>query len=132
MSDKVVPLFPGRPNAIELFADGTNVEVEELSDAEVQALEEIQQDGQMSGVASMISASIANQLMSAGYDINEYPKDYCLIIESIISMLMQFYDRDHTLQQVADGAIYIEDEDQLIYQFIQPKVSTKDTQDDNS
>jgi hypothetical protein len=47
--DKVVPLFPGKPNAIELFSDTTNIEVEELTEDEIDALAEIQEDGELAG-----------------------------------------------------------------------------------
>lgn len=133
MSDdnKVIPLFPGKPNAIELFSDATNIEVEELSDEDIEALAEIQEDGELAGIASMLTASVSNQLASAGYDINDAPQDFCFAMEALLSMLMRFRGRDHTLQTMADNLIYIENEEMLIYQFIQPKITLKDNNADS-
>jgi len=129
--DKVVPLFPGKPNAIELFSDTTNIEVEELTEDEFEALAEIQEDGELAGIASMLTASVSNQLASAGYDINEAPQDFCFAMEALLSMLMRLRKRDHILQTMADNLIYIEDEEMLIYQFIQPKITLKDNNADS-
>ena len=129
MSDNIVKLFPDQPSAIELFEGDTNgspkIEIETPISAKDIAIE-----ASMQTLVTMCVNKLAGDLIDMGMDPEETPEEYCFIIESIISYVFRHHDKPHILQEMAHNTIQIEDEENMIFRFIEPTLKSVHTSEE--
>jgi len=120
-SNNVVKLFPEQPSAIELFEGDSN---QEPNDEGLEVnLEEIVEDMQITTYTNVCANRIGDELSNLGMDPQEAPKDFCFLVEAILSYIYKHHDREHALQDIAEDSIVIEDDETLIYNFIEPRIN---------
>jgi len=117
--NNVVKMFPDQPSAIELFGDD-GYTFPEKGDPD---LEEVHRDGQIQTLVTVCSNRVAQELLNMDMDPMETPHEFCFIVESIVSYILKHHDIDHELQDLSHMTIMLEDEEQLIFRFVPPKIT---------
>ncbi len=117
-ANNVVKLFKGEPSAIELFQDDTNGEAQE----DYVDVEEIAEDAKIDTFTTLATNKLNAVFQELNMEAELAPKEFCFIVESIISFIYTHHDRKHPLQSLAEGTIEIIDEDGLVFKFIEPKI----------
>lgn len=112
----VIPLFPGQPNAIDLFQskEGVSINLEDLADG-----------AEINQMMVLINNTLLNLLIQCGYE-NPYDeitdKDFCFLMEAANSLLHRYHNREHPLQIIAEHSIDFGEGEDSEYEFNAPKI----------
>jgi hypothetical protein len=121
----VVPLFPGQPSAIDLFADGNEEHARIETHVDMEGLAE---EAAINQTAVTLCNILANAIEQCGYNHpamdEDLQKDYCLVVESLISLIRKHHGREHELQTIADMCVFMDEDDETgyNYMFVPPKI----------
>lgn len=137
MTNKVVPLFPNKPSAIDLFAydpSDDSISIDNIVQKNEMDINEYMEEVRIGQTAITLTNMLVNAIEQCGYPHpaleEDTQRDFCLVIESLISLIKRYNEYHHELQDLADIAIILEDdEDDYEYSFIPTKfVKRKDEQ----
>ena len=127
---KVIPLFPDKPYAKEMFRYN-KVEGDVVIASDYYTLEDLQEQAQINHISVTLCNIIATAIEQCGFEHpnadDDTNRDFCLVIEALVSMVRRYNGKEHSLQILADSCINVDPDDQdgYTYEFRAPGFITE-------
>jgi len=127
---KVVPLFPNKPYAKDLFRyRGMDGDIEIHGEL---TIEDIQEQAQLNQISVTLCNILSTAIEQCGFDHPNADvstnQDFCLVMEALISLVKRYNDKEHPLHEIAENCIVVDndDPDGYTYEFRAPEFTTED------